>query len=350
MNQQQKRIADNMLQEWGTRLFYGMPPKGKKNKGDALIVAAVALAVGAVQSAARSIPPLASAAKVRGLIRAAVRPNAKQVIVKITGGGRGLKAIAAHFRYIGRQGQPEAGGKGQTLELEDETGRRLSGAKAIAEIQEDWQLAGGYIPEDSKRREAFNIMLSMSAGTPAEIVLESARAFAQESFEGHKYVFVLHTDTASPHVHLAVRAERRDGVRLNPRKADLQRWRESFAARLQDRGIDAVATRASTRGVGVRPRQIWEARVVADGKDRMRPPRPRNAEVVRQAREEALEAWRQISKGLGASDDKSDQMLAREVATYVSREFGVALGSAVSERMSREGRPGRGQEGPVERR
>jgi hypothetical protein len=325
MSEHQKRIADNMLQEWGTRLFYGMPPKGKKNKGDALIVAAVGLAVGAVQSAAKSTPPLASAAKVRGLIRAAVRPKAKQVMVKITGGGRGLKAIAAHFRYIGRQGQPEAGGKGQTLELEDETGRKLSGAKAIAEIQEDWQLAGGYIPEDSKRREAFNIMLSMPAGTPPELVHESARAFAQETFEGHKYVFVLHTDTNSPHVHLAVRAERSDGVRLNPRKADLQRWRETFAARLQDRGIDAVATRSLTRNVGIRQRQIWEARIGADGRDRMRPPRARGPASVKQAREEALEAWGHIAKGLMSSDEKSDQALAREVASYVSREFGVPL-------------------------
>jgi Relaxase/Mobilisation nuclease domain len=326
MSEQQKRIADNMLQEWGTRLFYGMPPKGKKNKGDALIVAAVGLAVGAVQSAARSTPPLASAAKVRGLIRAAVRPKAKQVMVKITGGGRGLKAIAAHFRYIGRQGQPEVGGKGQTLELEDETGRKLSGAKAIAEIQEDWQLAGGYIPENSKRREAFNIMLSMPAGTPPEHVHDSARAFAQEAFAGHKYVFVLHTDTNSPHVHLAVRAERSDGVRLNPRKADLQRWRETFAARLQDRGIDAVATRSLTRNVGIRQRQIWEARIGPDGRDRMRPPRARGAAGVKQAREEALEAWGHIAKGLMSSEDKSDQALAIEVTSYLSREFGVPLG------------------------
>ena len=33
-------------------------------------------------------------------------------MVKITGGGRGMKAIAAHFRYIGRQGKEEVGGKG----------------------------------------------------------------------------------------------------------------------------------------------------------------------------------------------------------------------------------------------
>ena len=29
-----------------------------------------------------------------------------------------MKAIAAHFRYIGRQGKEEAGGMGKTLEIE----------------------------------------------------------------------------------------------------------------------------------------------------------------------------------------------------------------------------------------
>ncbi len=43
---------------------------------------------------------------------------------------------------------------------------------------------------------------------------------------------MLHEDTNSPHVHLAVRVERMDGVRLNPRPTDLRRWRERFAANL----------------------------------------------------------------------------------------------------------------------
>jgi hypothetical protein len=178
-----------------------------------------------------------------------VRPGAKQVVVKITGGGRGVKAIAAHFRYISRLGKPEAGGRGQTLDVEDERGRKLTGAQAMKDLRDDWQVAGGYIEEETTRREAFNIMLSMPQGTLATAVREAARAFAQETFEGHKYVFALHTDTDKPHVHLVVRAERRDGVRLNPRPTDLQRWRERFAQRLQERGVDAVATRAATRGV-----------------------------------------------------------------------------------------------------
>ena len=321
----QKRIADNMLQEWGTRLFHGMPAKGKKTKGGTLIVAAA----GAVS--------LMTANTVRGFVRSAVQPRAKQVVVKISGGGKGMTAVAAHFRYIARQGKPEVGGRGLSLELEDERGNKLTGANAIKDLQYDWRMAGSYIPDESHRKEAFNIVLSMPAGTDAKLVLDSVRAFAKETFEGHKYVFVLHDDTDSPHVHLAVRAERNDGHRLNPRKANLQQWRERFAARLQDRGISAVATRASTRGVTTAPRRLWQARVGSDGRGRVQSPRARSPDSVKSARRDALAAWEQIATALVQSPEKLDQALALDVVQYVSREFGVP----VMKNKSPERAPGR---------
>jgi len=52
-----------------------------------------------------------------------------------------------------------------------------------------------------------------------------------------------------PHVHLVVKAEHEyDGSRLNPRKADLQRWRERFAEYLAELGVAATATRREDRG------------------------------------------------------------------------------------------------------
>ncbi len=295
--------TDGMLQEWGTRLFHGMPAKGKRPGGGIAFV-------------------LMSAGSVRSQVRAAVRPNAKQVMVKITGGGRGMKAVAAHFRYVSRLGKPEVGGKGQTLELEDENGDRLNGAEAVRDLQYDWQISGGYIPEESHRREAFNIILSMPEGTPGAQVRDAAREFARETFEGHKYVFALHDDTASPHVHLTVRAEGIDGVRLNPRKADLHRWRERFAARLQDQGIDAVATRAATRGMVQAPKQLW--RIQAAEQSRERKPRPalRKSQSVELARSRAIEAWEHVASALATSPEKQDHELATEVVRYVGQHFG----------------------------
>jgi hypothetical protein len=303
------KASDGMLREWGTRLFYGMPKKPKQSRGGVPVVA----------SAAAS---MLSADVVRERVRNVIRLGAHQVMVKITGGGRGMKAIAAHMRYISRQGKPEAGGRGQSLELEDENGDKISGTEAIQDLQHDWRMAGSYIGDDSARREAFNIILSMPEGTPPDIVRDAAHAFARETFEDHKYVFVLHEDTASPHVHLAVRSENRLGVRLNPRKADLQRWRERFAARLQDRGINAVALRASTRGVSRVPRDIWQVKAAADG--HLRKPRPvsRSPGAIVRARAEAIEAWGRVAQALAESAHLTDRELAMDVVRHVGERFG----------------------------
>jgi hypothetical protein len=63
------------------------------------------------------------------------------------------------------------------------------------------------------------------------------------------YAFALHTDAQHPHVHLAVRALGRDGQRLNPKKADLEHWRQVFARELRERGVEAEATPRRARGV-----------------------------------------------------------------------------------------------------
>jgi type IV secretory pathway VirD2 relaxase len=70
-----------------------------------------------------------------------------------------------------------------------------------------------------------------------------------------------------------------DGRRLNPRKADLQAWRERFAGELRLRGIAAEATPRRTRG-GVR--KADRGAVLALRKRKIAP------EVDRLAREQVL--------------------------------------------------------------
>lgn len=50
-------------------------------------------------------------------------------------------------------------------------------------------------------------------------------------------------------VHLSIRSLADRGGRLSPKKADLEAWRQAFAARLRERGVDAEATPRRTRGV-----------------------------------------------------------------------------------------------------
>ncbi len=141
-------------------------------------------------------------------IEATVVRRAPQVMVKVTGGGRGMKAIAAHFRYISKNGR---------LEIEDDRGQTVRGKDAIRELADDWRFGGSLIEDVSARREAFNIMLSMPRGSAdALIVQRAAREFAQTELADHKYVMVLHDHQANPHVHISVRAESKRGKRLNP--------------------------------------------------------------------------------------------------------------------------------------
>ena len=218
-----------------------------------------------------------------------------------------MKAIAAHFRYISKNGR---------LEIEDDQGNVSRGREALKELADDWRHGGSLIPDDSPRREAFNVILSMPRGVDALIVQRAAREFAQAEFFDHKYVMVLHDHQANPHVHLSVRAESKNGRRMNPRKADLHRWRETFAEKLRGWGIDAEATRQPTRGVARHYESIWRVKANADG--RLRKPRSANREgvAVKNSRSEALNAWRQVSSALLRSSDPTDRALAASVAQY----------------------------------
>ena len=217
---------DGVLVEWGARLFY---PASRIVKPDA--------------TPRLNTPNRPSAAMIRQRIAATVMRRAPQVMIKVTGGGRGMGAIAAHFRYICKNGQ---------LRIEDDRGVVREGKEAMHDLVEQWRVSGSLIPETSHRREAFNIMLSMPQGTDAQTVLKAAREFAKRELRDHHYVMVLHEHQTNPHVHLSVKAESIDGKRLNPRKTDLHRWRETFAEKLRELGVEAEATRQATRGANRR--------------------------------------------------------------------------------------------------
>lgn len=192
---------DGLLVQWGDRLFY---PGNRMVRSQPAV-----LGRGALLDRARAI---------RARLHATVVRGAPQVMVKVTGGGRGMGAIAAHLRYISKQGR---------LPIEDDRSVLHEGKEGVHDLVEQWRHAGARIAERSLRREAFNLMLSMPAGTPAPALQDAARAFARSELANHRYVMVLHTHQANPHVHLSVRAAGRDGKRLNPRKEDLRRWCET---------------------------------------------------------------------------------------------------------------------------
>ena len=56
------------------------------------------------------------------------------------------------------------------------------------------------------------------------------------------------------------------GKRLNLRKADLHRWRETFAEKLRGWGVEAEATRQATRGATRRLDPIWRVKAKQEGR------------------------------------------------------------------------------------
>ena len=129
---------DGVLITWGDRLFYPgnrvvkVKPQPKLHGG-----------------AARQ-----RAAAIRERIEATVVRRVPQVMLKVTGGGRGMKAIAAQFRCISKNGR---------LDIEDERGETMRGKDTLHELADDWRFGGTLIDdvaEPGQRREAFNIMLS----------------------------------------------------------------------------------------------------------------------------------------------------------------------------------------------
>ncbi len=288
--------VDGVLVLWGDRLFYA----GNRR---------TSAAPGGLGTASLHD----RAAWVRQRVAATVKDRAPQVMVKVTGGGRGMGAIAAHLRYIS---------KGGRLPIEDDRGVEREGPEALQDIVTQWRVGGTRIPDRSERREAFNIMLSMPTGTKTEYLKQAVREFAANELAGHRYVMVLHAHQANPHVHLSVRAEGRDGKRLNPRKEDLRRWREVFAEKLRGWGIEAEASSRTTRGSRHHNERLWQIKARERGQG-VGPTSDGDGVKLTPGRRQAAQAWCEIANALASSNDAADRELSRWVIDYARRLPGV---------------------------
>lgn len=257
--------------------------------------------------------------------------RAPEVMVKVTGRTRDAGHLRAHLDYISRNGE---------LEMEDRDGAVITGRPAIRELADDWSAIA---LADSRRRIttpfSVSVVLSMPAGTDPATVRDAARAFAQEVFaDRFDYVFALHTDAQHPHIHLAIRVFGDQGERLNPKKADMETWRQVFAQALRDRGVEAEATPRRARGVTRKPertplRKIRERHEAGQGEPaKIRRAAYRDAAKAAFKGDTAPTPWetqmlqRQAkvrglylaqAKLLGRSVDPTDQALGAKVEAFV---------------------------------
>lgn len=173
---------------------------------------------------------------------AAIAKRTPEAMVRITGAAKGKDHVKEHLAYITRNGK---------LDATNERGETISGRLAVKDVAEEWTSAG--LAKNGP--DTRNVMLSMPKGTDPEKVLRAAKTFADKTFGGERqYMIALHTDKDHPHVHLTLKREGFDGKNLNPRKADLQQWREGFAHELRALGIAAEATPRRARGVVKKPK------------------------------------------------------------------------------------------------
>lgn len=228
--------VDALIVQWSERGFNQSPVRRTRVKG---------LTGLRLKSKTVKGTPRASAAGVRARV-GRIAKRSPQVVLRISGGGKGMRHIRAHLAYITRNGE---------LTALDQNEDQHQGKDELVGLGDEMQFGGLPVADVSGRREAFNIILSMPEGTDSEGVRLAAVRFAADEFRGYQYTMVLHsydTDPCKdpsrhPHVHLCVKAMGEDGRRLNPRKQDLQRWRERFAERLREHGIDAAASKRLER-------------------------------------------------------------------------------------------------------
>lgn len=284
------QAVDTALVQWGERLFF---PANRIVKAD---------------PAPRMTSPIKHKADaIRRRIQAIAVRRAPQVVVKVAGGGRGMRDIAAHFRYISRDG---------VLTLEDDRGVGRTGSDGLQDLADQWRYGGSRIPEVSHRREALNLMLSMPHGTDPAKVLAAARAFGKTELTGNFYVMVLHEHQAHPHVHLTLRSESRSGERLRSWHERYQ-WRESFAEKLRELGVDAEATPQWTRGELQRTEPLWRKREQLRDLPHRPHPEKKSGEACDNSRAEAMRCWAHIMQALGQSSEPADRQLADQIDGFV---------------------------------
>lgn len=180
-----------------------------------------------------------------GLHKAArIASRTPEVMVKVSGGARGARHTREHINYITRNGK---------LVAETSSGEKLDGKEVVRDFAASWsegdkgKRRNG---EQRNSRDTVNLVLSMPPGTNRDRLQDAVRAFAAKNFAADReYLFVRHDDTKHPHCHLTLKAVGYDGKRLNPRKNDLQAWREAFALSLREAGVAAEASPRHARGV-----------------------------------------------------------------------------------------------------
>ncbi len=142
----------------------------------------------------------------------------------------------------------------------------------------------------------------------------------------------LHVDREHPHVHLTFARRDHDGRRFHPDRDDLFRYRQRFAEKLRDRGIEANATPARARGIDpthepIAARKVRETarvpRIDTSRSDRAERFRERSipdpVETLLAKRQATVRtAFERSIAELSSSPDLADRVIAKSLERFVA--------------------------------
>ena len=163
----------------------------------------------------------------------------RQAIVKVTSFSHGFRGVRDHLDYISREGE---------LALEKDTGEVLEGREMQKELVADWLVD---FDASKKSRDTANIVFSMPPGSNVEALRAAVRNTAAKAFPNHEWVFAIHQDRNHPHAHMVVKMRGKEkGKKLQLKKAELYKLRETFAEASREQGVELAASPRAARGVG----------------------------------------------------------------------------------------------------
>ena len=271
-----------------------------------------------------------------------------EVMVRITGRQHGGGHVLANFSYISRLGH----GAEHELGLETSEGDVVRDAREMQLIAKEWHEAE--MDGNARRKGATSIsmILSMPTGTDPEKVKAAALEFARDEFANRPWVAALHVDRDHPHVHVTFARRDYDGRRFHPDRDDLFRYRQRFAEKLREQGIEANATPARARGIDPKHEHIAVQKMRDMGQvpriDVSRAERAQRlrkqgitdpVEAVLASRQATVRATyvRSISE-LSTSPSVADQAVAQSLERFVATMPAPEANSARAMRESQEAR------------
>lgn len=174
----------------------------------------------------------------------------------------------------------------------DDRGRPVADVAAVRSVVREW----GPSLRSQSSRDTMHLILSAKAGINPAALARVARAFLDDRFADHKFMFGVHTDKAEDgHIHahavIAVRSE--SGRKIHPGPETFRDWREAYAEHAQVQGLKIVATgareRASSQSYGPKDKAIVAVaerpRSGREARDRAYAADPANQQLIDGARQ-----------------------------------------------------------------